>query len=68
MSLSKKICKRCINQSISTWQSYDDERWKNGVVTCPDVNVAYWVLVKGKSPPTYCPYILEHLINEKEKL
>jgi len=65
MRLIRSICKRCIQKSLvkSSWNEWDEERWKRNVVFC---------VVKQKLIPTdkveqicECKYATEQVVSNK---
>ena len=65
--LSKEICKKCCNISATNmaveWNKQDEENWRKHFVCCPfsPKNLQSSIFC---SPPVWCPYALEHVVQE----
>ena len=70
MSLSKRLCVRCISAFESdmrgAWDHADEDVWQiDRIVMCP------WEYGYGgdgetdEDPPEWCPYFLEHVLDVK---
>jgi len=66
--LKKEICKKCWNKK-GEWIDFDELRWKEGYVWCPDdyVDRGKYIRYITDKPPSKCPYLLEYaLINQED--
>jgi len=60
--LEKKVCKYCQAENGDQWDSRQEELWNEvGRVLCPQDYL--FADVQGR-PPCYCPYDLEHTVNQ----
>jgi len=70
--LNKKICKRCWNKIAEEgWDEFDERFWKRGYVFCPLDYVEKGETLETKiteQPPSRCPFFLEHIISNQEKI
>jgi len=64
--LSKKICKRCVNEcavqageEILSWVESDEARWEKKILLC---GVKSWHVIEIYEIPECCPYALEHIV------
>ncbi len=74
--LSREICRQCVEQGIPRFANFAwevwESRWDQGVVCCftgsrdttSQTNAAD--LDVKKEPPDYCPFTLEHVLEEKK--
>ena len=78
--LNKAICEKCLENFYkkllrqglvskavgnSAWDGYDENRWRLGLVNCPNLeNKAAWWTTRNIDilPPSYCPHKFEHAI------
>ena len=64
--LNKIICQKCKKK----WEYYDENHWKDGLITCPfwiGNSTGKWLAktnVHGQ-PPKWCPYALEHVVSDQ---
>ena len=64
MRLNKDVCKLCMTRDgRAPWNARDEEQWSRGEVLCPG---AY--LENINKPRIRCPYLLEHIVSEKERV
>jgi hypothetical protein len=66
--LVKKVCKNCISRLCpehEKWTINDDHNWERGFVLCA-FQMMKDRLYLGNEPPKACPFILEHMVNQKE--
>jgi hypothetical protein len=72
MSLSKKICKRCMNKFLGDegdgiWGESSECSWKHEYIVCPEKVKALNMVpipIQGV-PPEWCPFALEHVVSQK---
>lgn len=65
--LSRKICKQCLARNGLT---LSDHEWsKKGLVLCPPLKNSedgFEVRSIYRNPPESCPYLVEHIVNQKD--
>jgi len=64
-TLSKEICKRCINRKCLAmkWSDLDDLLWLEGVVICGMYPMSHSLWPIKYKPPANCNFALEHLLD-----
>jgi len=79
--LNKELCKKCwkkreeqlqLEKSLSGWSSFNEKCWEiEGTVRCPPFSC----IKNGENrtryitdnPPSKCPFLLEHILNNQGK-
>jgi len=64
--LSKKVCKKCWAKIGVKWGSYRQKEWCCSDRWKRDIEIVF--LTKESNPPNKCPYTLEHLMQNQEKI
>jgi hypothetical protein len=67
MALSMRVCKCCCGIHNSPWVDVDDDNWGNDMIACP-VAVGGSGCNVSKSPPAWCEFRLEHLMDQQPEL
>lgn len=56
---NKEICKKC-RENKSWWNKWDEERWKNGYIVCPNGKK-----ISKNDKVDWCKYKLERILVEE---
>lgn len=72
--LSKKVCRRCLNQKALIWNPTDEASWREGIIDCRSVFLSNsrrepWKVTLvdrlseiRKPPPEWCLHRFEHAV------
>ena len=62
--LSKEVCGKCKHCVAAKAIEPFEIDWKKGMVACYFYEHGVCITYINNKPPEYCPYVLEHTVNE----